>query len=170
MTFMTVRESVQEQIASVNDRRMPIGAEALPGGGVSFRLWAPGHRDVSVVFEDRSLAELPLTTESDGYFAGVSADAGAGSRYRYRLDGEEYLYPDPASRFQPDGPHGPSQVIDPTAFQWTDDDWSGIGAAGQVLYEMHVGTFTAEGSWAAAERELPALKELGVTCLEVMPV
>ncbi|HSV13153.1 MAG TPA: alpha-amylase family glycosyl hydrolase, partial [Tepidisphaeraceae bacterium] len=169
---MMVRESVQEQVAPpvASNRRMPIGAEALPGGGVSFRVWAPGHRDVSVVFEDRSIAELPLAPESDGYFAGVSAEAGAGSRYRYRLDGEENFYPDPASRSQPDGPHGPSQVIDPTAFQWTDDDWPGVGAAGQVLYEMHVGTFTTEGTWAAAERELPALKELGVTCLEVMPV
>jgi maltooligosyltrehalose trehalohydrolase len=167
---MSVQITEQPTPATVAQRRLPIGAEALPTGGVSFRVWAPRRENVAVVFEDRSIAELRLTSEGNGYFAGLSADAGAGSRYRFRLDGEEYLYPDPASRFQPDGPHGPSQVVDATAFQWTDDGWPGVVVAGQVLYEMHVGTFTKEGTWAAAALELPQLKELGVTCLEVMPV
>src|SRR5438270_12605100 len=105
MAFMTVRELHQEQAAVVSNRRLPIGAEVLPTGGVSFRVWAPRRAKVSLVFADQSLAELQLSPEADGYFAGVSADAGAGTRYRFRLDGEEYLYPDPASRFQPDGPH-----------------------------------------------------------------
>src|SRR5205823_3386241 len=94
----------------------------------------------------------------------------AGTRYRFRLDGEQALYPDPASRFQPDGVHGPSQVIDPGAFRWTDGAWRGAGLHGQVLYEMHVGTFTHEGTWEAAARELPELAAVGVTVLEVMPV
>ncbi|HSG39093.1 MAG TPA: malto-oligosyltrehalose trehalohydrolase, partial [Thermoanaerobaculia bacterium] len=79
-------------------------------------------------------------------------------------------FPDPASRFQPEGPHGPSQVVDPSTFQWTDRDWRGVTREGQVIYEMHVGTFTPEGTWAAAARELPELADLGITVLELMPV
>jgi maltooligosyltrehalose trehalohydrolase len=111
----------------------------------------------------------PLTREADGYFSGVAPGVGPGSLYRYRLDGDQ-AFPDPASRFQPQGPNGPSQVIDPSGFRWTDDAWQGVTAHGQVLYEMHVGTFTADGTWAAATAQLPLLKELGITCLEVMPV
>src|SRR5437763_294570 len=79
-------------------------------------------------------------------------------------------YPAPASRFQPDGPHGPSQVIDPGAFRWMDGGWRGVALEGQVIYEMHVGTFTREGTWDAAARELPELAAAGITVLEVMPV
>jgi maltooligosyltrehalose trehalohydrolase len=151
-------------------RRLPIGADVLrDNAGVAFRVWAPRRQRVAVVFEDGS-ADLPLNTGPDGYFSAVAPSIRAGTRYRFRLDKDATLYPDPASRFQPDGPHGPSEVIDPNVFGWTDDHWPGITAAGQVLYEMHVGTFTPEGTWAAAERELPRLRELGVTCLEVMPV
>jgi len=89
--------------------------------------------------------------------------------YRYRLDGSN-AYPDPASRFQPDGPHGSSQIIDPAGFDWTDGNWRGIQLAGQIIYEMHIGTFTREGTWNAAARELENLAELGVTALEIMPV
>src|SRR5262249_43740293 len=93
-----------------------------------------------------------------------------GSLYRYLLDRGPTPYPDPASRFQPDGPHGPSQVIDPSAFRWTDGAWRGRGRDGQILYELHVGTFTRGGPWRGAERGLPALADLGVTVREVMPV
>ena len=86
------------------------------------------------------------------------------------LDGGTESYPDAASRFQPHGPHGPSQVIDPGAFQWHDQDWRGVSLEGQVLYEMHVGTFTPAGTWETAMGELPALAELGVTVLEIMPI
>jgi maltooligosyltrehalose trehalohydrolase len=113
---------------------------------------------------------VTLEPEGDGYFSGLVAEAGAGTLYRYRLDDEPELYADPASRFQPEGPHGPSQVIDPDAFQWHDHHWSGVPLEGQVLYEMHLGTFTTEGTWEAASRELPALAELGVTVLEIMPI
>jgi maltooligosyltrehalose trehalohydrolase len=123
---------------------------------------------VEVVFED-GRAVTPLDAEGTGYFSGVARHAGPGSRYRLRLDGAD-AFPDPASRFQPDGPHGPSEVIDPDGFVWTDDAWRGVRLAGQVLYELHVGTFTREGTWAAAERELPELAACGITCLEVMPV
>lgn len=90
--------------------------------------------------------------------------------YQLRLDGEEFLYPDPESRFQPDGPHGPSQVVDPGTFQWSDREWKGIDPQGQIVYELHLGTFTPEGAWDAARAHLPALASLGVSVIEVMPV
>jgi maltooligosyltrehalose trehalohydrolase len=152
-------------------RRFPIGAEVWPQGGVHFRVWAPKRRRLKVVLESGAGPRaFPLQAEPTGYFAGLVAEAHAGSLYRFRLDGGADLRPDPASRFQPEGPHGPSQVIDPHSFNWTDKGWPGCGRDGQVIYEMHLGTFTREGTWRAAQKELPALADLGVTLLEVMPV
>jgi maltooligosyltrehalose trehalohydrolase len=148
-------------------RRLPVGAEVQPGGGVHFRVWAPKARRVEVVLDGGPAVEL--APENGGYFAGLVREARAGSRYRYHLDGRD-SYPDPASRYQPEGPHGPSEVVDSNGFAWTDRDWPGLRRDGQVLYELHVGTFTPEGTWEAAARELPALADLGVTCVEVMPV
>lgn len=153
---------------SLPRRRLPAGAEVTPDG-VDFRVWAPARRRVEVVLEGQAGTHV-ISPETDGYFAGVVAAARPGTRYRFRLDGESTLYPDPASRFQPEGPHGPSEVIDPAAFAWTDSGWAGISLPGQVVYEMHVGTFTGEGTWEAAARELPELARLGITMLEVMPV
>ena len=96
--------------------------------------------------------------------------AGAGTLYRYRLDDSRDLLPDPASRFQPHGPHGPSQIIDPAQFAWTDQAWPGVCLEGQVIYEMHLGTFTPEGTWEAASRELPELADAGITLIEAMPI
>lgn len=149
-------------------RRLPIGAEVVPNGGVSFRVWAPRRNEVQVAFQDGS--SIQLSPEPSGYFSGIAPRAKAGALYKLRLDGGEFLYPDPASRYQPQGPHGPSQVIDPRTFHWTDQTFEGVGRENQALYEMHVGTFTGEGTWEAAARELPELAELGITCLEVMPV
>ena len=152
-------------------RRYPGGAEVQSDGSVHFRVWAPGRRRVDVVVESGGRAEpQPLEPDPDGYFAGSLRGLGHGSLYRFRLDGEPGLYPDPFSRFQPEGPHGPSQVIDPVRFRWTDASWEGVSLRGQVLYEMHVGTFTKEGTFAAAARELAELASCGITCLEVMPV
>src|SRR5437879_10054703 len=110
--------------ATDSKRRLPIGAEILPEGGVDFRVWAPRCQRVQVVFEeDRSArggAALELSRASDGYFSGFAAAAKAGDRYRFRLDDNQELRPDPASRFQPEGPHGPSQIIDPFSFRWSD--------------------------------------------------
>ncbi len=149
----------------MNERRLPIGAEPRYAG-THFRVYAPLCRQVAVV---SSSSHTKLSAEADGYFSGL-IDAPTGTRYHYCLDGGEKLYPDPASRFQPEGPHGPSVVIDARDFAWTDDRWRGAGARGQVIYEMHVGTFTHEGNWEAATRELPELASLGVTMIEVMPV
>ena len=117
-----------------------------------------------------STETIPLTPEANGQFSGLAKAATAGTRYRFRVDGEERLYPDPASRFQPEGPHGPSQVVDPASFAWTDGAWRGVALPGQVIYELHVGTFTPEGTWAAAVRELPELAAAGITVVELMPV
>jgi maltooligosyltrehalose trehalohydrolase len=156
-------------------RGLPVGAEVLPRpGGVRFRVWAPESEKVEVVIEDHPSGHpgeraFELSPEPHGYFSGVVAEAWAGTLYRYRLDGSDLL-PDPASRFQPYGPHGPSQVIDPNEFSWTDQAWRGKGMRGQVIYEMHIGTFTRDGTWEAAEREIPELASLGITMIEVMPV
>jgi len=157
-------------------RRLPVGAEPAPEGGVHFRVWAPRRTRVEVVLEGGpgsgaggQLQAVELTREPRGYFSGLVPAAGAGTLYRYRLDGG-CLCPDPASRFQPEGPHGPSQVVDPSAFPWTDQGWRGVGLAGQVIYEMHVGTFTREGTWEPASRELPELAAAGITVVELMPV
>jgi maltooligosyltrehalose trehalohydrolase len=145
-----------------------VGAELHPAAGVHFRVWAPRRKRVDVVLEgDESVHAL--ASEGNGYFSGDVAVARAGTLYRYRLDGGAAL-PDPASRCQPAGPHGPSQVVDPDAFEWTDSAWKGPEIAGQVIYEMHVGTFTREGTWAAAARELESLAEVGITLIEMMPV
>jgi maltooligosyltrehalose trehalohydrolase len=161
-------------------RRYPVGAEPVAGGGTHFRVWAPDRERVEVVWATAATTPVaPVAPVADaavelvretagGYFAGF-APAAVGDFYRFRLDGGA-AFPDPASRFQPWGPHGASQVVDPAAFPWSDTDWRGAGRAGQVLYEMHIGTCTAEGTWEAAERLLPGLAELGVTVLEVMPV
>jgi maltooligosyltrehalose trehalohydrolase len=158
-------------------RRLPVGAEVVPGGGVHFRVWAPRREVVEVIIErgpgasqdpDRP-ATIGLSCDVDGYHVGTIAPAAAGTLYRYRLDGQG-PYPDPASRFQPDGPLGPSQVIDPAAFPWTDQNWPGLDRKGLVIYEIHVGTFTREGTWAAAAEHLAELAELGITAIEVMPI
>ena len=150
-------------------RRLPSGAE-VGEGGVHFRVWAPLCRRVEVVLETGpSQVSTELEAEPGGYFAGLVAGAKAGDRYRYRLEGGDAL-PDPASRFQPEGPHGPSEVVDSAAFAWSDTDWKGVSLPGQVIYELHIGTFTREGTWAAAARELPELARIGITVIEVMPV
>lgn len=149
-------------------RKLPIGAEVQPGeGGVHFRVWAPRSHNVTVEFANRASA-VPLAAQSGGYFSGLAVEARPGERYRLRLD--TGAFPDPASRFQPEGPHGPSEIVDATEFSWTDAGWRGRPARERVIYELHLGTFTPEGTWRAAMAELPELARLGVTVLEVMPV
>ena len=151
-------------------RGLPVGAEPQPqpGGGVHFRVWAPRCREIAVEIE--GAPPIPLQAEADGYFSGLVADAGAGMQYGFRAGTAAKLLPDPASRFQPEGPHGPSEIVDPGTFRWTDQGWRGRRREELVIYEMHVGSFTSEGSWAAAARELPELATLGITCIELMPV
>lgn len=154
-------------------RRLPVGAELQPTGGVHFRVWAPRRTQVTVVVFDgdgKQLAAESLAAEGGGYYAGLVADATAGMRYGFRLDGDAKVYPDPASRYQPDGPHELSEIVDPASYKWQDKGWRGSKLAGQVIYELHVGTFTREGTYEAAITKLPELKDLGITMVEVMPV
>ncbi|MGA3118711.1 MAG: alpha-amylase family glycosyl hydrolase, partial [Syntrophobacteraceae bacterium] len=152
-------------------RRYPIGAEVQPNGGTHFRVWAPRPKKVEVLLEAGPGAPgtVQLKQQEDGYFAGLVPQAAEGTCYRFRLD-DAGCFPDPVSRYQPDGPHGVSQVVDPSGFGWNDSRWQGVGLEGQVIYEMHIGTFTREGTWQAAQRELGELADCGITVLEVMPV
>jgi len=155
-------------------RRAPIGAELLPEGGVHFRLWAPKCKRVQVQvssgprFAAEAMQEFELEPEAGGYFSGHVPAAEAGMLYKFKS--RDGAFPDPASRFQPEGPHGPSQIIDPARFRWRDAQWRGVPPQGQVIYEMHIGTFTPEGTWAAAAEQLPELARIGITVIEVMPV
>jgi maltooligosyltrehalose trehalohydrolase len=153
-------------------RHHPIGAEVIGKDQTHFRVWAPKPREVDVVVEDCAGSEpvvYPLTSEPDGYFSGA-VNVGAGRRYRFRVNGGETLYPDPTSRFQPEGPHGPSCVIDPGQFRWADTNWPGVKLKGQIIYEMHIGTFTKDGTWRAAAEQLSELARIGITVIEMMPV
>ena len=152
------------------DHAPNIGATVISPDTVHFRVWAPRRQRVEVVLENMSGSpEFALKRDQEGFFS-ADVKAAVGARYRYRLDGSSYLYPDPASRFQPEGPHGPSEVVDPITFRWTDDSLRGVGLEGQVIYEMHLGTFTKEGTWNAAAEQLAELAALGVTVVEVMPI
>lgn len=150
--------------------RMPFGAEVV-ASGVRFRLWAPAMRKVELALEDlhASPVALPMTLAAGGWHELVTDRAAAGSRYRFRLDNGQ-LVPDPASRFQPDDVHGPSEVVDPAAYAWLDHDWRGRPWEEAVLYELHVGAFTRAGTFRAAIERLDHLVALGVTALELMPV
>lgn len=151
-------------------RHYPIGAELLPDGGAHFRVWAPNSAPVAVELlgaDEHPVATVALEREASGYHAGIVPDAAAGSRYRFRLP--QGSFPDPGSRFQPSGPHGPSEIVDPH-FEWTDAAWRGRPVTELVLYEMHVGTFTPDGTWQAAMAELPELARIGITALEIMPI
>ena len=137
---------------------LPFGAE-LTLAGVRFRLWAPRAKDVALVLNDGP--RVPMQAEPEGWFSMTSDKAGVGSRYRYLVDG--VACPDPASRFQPDGVHGASEVIDPTAYEWGDVSWRGLRWHELVIYELHLGTFSHSGDFLGAIAHLDHLSELGVT-------
>lgn len=148
---------------------MPVGAEALSDGiETHFRVWAPQHQSVKVTFDEEHEL-VALTNEQNGYYSGFVPGIPAGTRYKYELDGGE-AYPDPASRYQPGGPHGWSEIVDPASFRWSDGAWAGIKLEGQVIYELHLDTFTREGSWLAAAEKLEYLRDTGITLIEVMPL
>ena len=149
---------------------LPIGAQPNQHG-TRFRVWAPNAKNVEVALYagQRELQSYALAPEDDGYFAGQIGGVDAGARYIYRLDGG-MPRPDPATRFQPDGVHGPSQVVDPTSFAWTDSDWRGVPLEDLVIYELHVGAATDAGTFDALIERLDQIGTLGVTAIELMPV
>lgn len=155
---------------SRHDWSLDIGANRTGLDLTRFRVWAPRASSVAIRFLDGDPHTVPMQSEGDGYFQAAVAGVAAGTRYRYLLDGTMER-PDPASRFQPDGVHGPSAVVDPDAFPWTDRTWRGLPMEDLIIYELHVGTFTSEGTFEAIIPRLPYLKEtVGVTAIELMPV
>jgi maltooligosyltrehalose trehalohydrolase len=143
-----------------------LGASVHPGG-VSFSVWAPRCRSLDLVIDGRPYRAM--REESEGLFTIAIENLAPGARYQYRLDGERYR-PDPVSRWQPEGVHGPSVVVDPAAFQWTDGGFTGHALADHVYYELHVGTFTAAGTFEAVIPHLDGLVDLGITAIELMPI
>jgi malto-oligosyltrehalose trehalohydrolase len=156
----------------IHVHRMPHGAEMQPDGGVRFRLWAPGCHQVQVELEDpgetATARTIPMTQEPGGWHAVVAPLAAAGTRYRFALP-DGLRVPDPASRFQPADVHGASEVIDPAAYAWQ-SDWSGRPWHEAVIYELHVGTFTSDGTFRAAIERLDHVAALGATAIELMPI
>ncbi len=134
--------------------------------GVRFHLWAPSAERLAIHLEGGAV--LPLEPQGDGTFLLTTDQAHIGTRYRLSMDDGSPM-PDPVSRFQPEGVHGPSQVVG-VDFEWTDDDWRGVPRQDLVFYELHVGTFTPEGTFAAATEKLAYLRDLGITAIELMPL
>ena len=148
---------------------MKIGARYLGGHRCEFVVWAPPHQAVTVQLVTPSAKSIPMRPDGDGYWRAAAKDVPPDSRYQYLVDGGPPR-PDPASHAQPDGVHGPSQIIDHAAFAWGDGDWRGRPAAEMILYELHVGAFTPDGTFDAVIPRLDALREVGITAVELMPV
>ena len=149
--------------------RMPFGAELGPAG-VRFRLWAPDAKSVALCLGTGGNERvLPLEPDASGWCETTVEGIGAGTRYRFQIDGD-LKAPDPVSRFQPDDVHGASEVIDPKAYTWKHPGWTGRAWEDAVFYELHVGTFSPEGTYRGVADRLGYLKELGVTAVELMPV
>jgi maltooligosyltrehalose trehalohydrolase len=146
-----------------------LGAVPAGGGAVQLAVWAPNCARVDVRLLDASGRHVSMQRDDAGYFTALVEGVKPGDRYVYVLDGDTER-PDPASRYQPDGVHAPSVVVDPDAFDWTDQSWRGRGLDEFVIYELHVGTFTPEGTFDAVIPKLDELIELGVTVIELMPV
>jgi len=157
---------------------LTLGALPVSDTQTRFSVWAPNAQQLAVELVKRSetpkaqetvLSSHPLQRDSEGLFTGQIADCPAGSLYRFKID-DRPSRPDPRSRFQPFGVHGPSQVIDPGSYQWKDSDWKGVKKRDLIIYEMHLGSFTDEGTYAAAIEQLPELKQLGITAVELLPL
>ncbi len=151
-----------------------LGAHYSSEKETAFTVWAPERRSLELVLEEDDGSPLdvrPLARDAQGCWSGVFGDVRPGALYRYRLDGAaDHTFPDPASRFQPRGVHGPSQVVDHRAFQWTDHSWRTPPLDRLVIYELHTGTFSPEGTFGGIVDRVPYLAQLGVTAIELMPV
>jgi malto-oligosyltrehalose trehalohydrolase len=148
---------------------MPFGTRILEHG-VSFQIWAPSAKHVSLcLYTDGDKTILPMEPAKDGRFTVTSEIAKAGMRYHYVINHETYV-PDPASRFQPEDVHGPSEIIDPSAFAWKNNEWKGRPWEEAIFYEIHVGTFSTAGTFKGVQEHLDQLVDLGITTLEIMPL
>jgi maltooligosyltrehalose trehalohydrolase len=158
------------KLQSMENRILSQGAEPQREG-VLYRTWTTGKKNVSLVILDKAgtvVREIPIEREPTGYYSVMDAGSSPGTLYKYRLDGQ--LVPDLASRFQPQGVHGPSQVVDGRSFHWTDSGWKRPSLHDLVIYELHVGTFTRQGTFAAIAARFDHLKGIGVNAIELMPV
>jgi maltooligosyltrehalose trehalohydrolase len=147
---------------------VPAHGALVDGDTTTVRVWAPDASRLTLV-RDRDDAKRSLTDRGDGYFEVETTALAPGARYWIGMD-DHSPFPDPASRFQPEGVHGPSQVVDPSAYAWSDDNWTGVAREDLVIYELHVGAFTAAGTFDAVRDRLSYLQTLGVTAIELMPV
>ncbi|MGQ3887623.1 malto-oligosyltrehalose trehalohydrolase [Legionella sp. CNM-1927-20] len=150
-------------------RQMPIGAELI-NKGVHFRVWAPKRNKVTLILNNNKERGIHLASEGNGYFSSFISAAKEGDLYGFQLDEDAKIYPDPASRYQPNGPHYSSEIINPKKFKWTDENWQGIKKEDAIIYEIHIGTFTQEGTFLSAADHLDYLADLGITVIEMMPI
>jgi malto-oligosyltrehalose trehalohydrolase len=162
------------QNTSYHNFSMDFGTAILPDGGALFRLWAPGAQKVDVHLTPSSAAQpmertLPMTRQADGWFAVQSKEASAGDLYQFMIDGKQ-IVPDPASRCQASDIHGPSVLYNPDKYSWQDAEWQGRPWEESVIYELHTGTFSPEGTFKGVTRRLDYLVELGITAIELMPI
>jgi maltooligosyltrehalose trehalohydrolase len=148
---------------------MPFGAEVAEDGKVRFRLWAPAATTVDLIVSGQGFKTFPMTAAESGWFELVTGEAKAGSRYKFQIDRNQKV-PDPASRFQPQDVHGASEIIDPGAFRWSQENWQGRPWEEAVVYELHVGTFSPSGLFSGVQERLDYLVDLGVAAIELMPV
>jgi len=152
---------------------LQFGASVRDGYSVEFRVWAPNLTSLAVRVmggnEGEPSRTIPMRQSSDSEFVATVPQVGAGADYVYVLDGERER-PDPVSRWQPGGVHAPSRVVDPASFRWSDQGWSGIPLRDFIIYELHTGTFTREGTFESMIPRLPYLRDLGITAIEIMPV
>lgn len=153
----------------IRSHRMPFGAELQHDGRIRFRIWAPAANKVTLFLEGDHPSSLPMTASSGGWYELLTDQAKTGSAYSFQIN-DGLKVPDPASRFQPKDVHGPSQVVNPAAFDWIDTEWHGRPWEEAVIYELHVGTFTPEGTFHGVEEKLDYLRDLGITAIELMPV
>lgn len=148
---------------------MNIGAQFIDERKCEFVVWAPFLKSVELRIVSPGKEIIPMEKDISGYWRTMVDDVSKETRYFYRLE-KERNRPDPASQFQPEGVHGPSQIVDHDTFQWEDDDWKGITLSNMVMYELHIGTFTPEGTFDAVIPRIPVIRDLGVNAIEIMPV
>ncbi len=147
-------------------RRHPLGAELVTADRASVRVWAPASRTLGLWIDGTT---APMQEEAEGFLSATVA-ARTGSRYAFKFPDDDRLYPDPASKYQPEGPEKPSQIVELSHYPWQDGGWRGVELRDQVFSEVHIGTFTAAGTWRAAEARLAQLRDTGITVIQMMPI
>ena len=170
MTTTVKSDRIESPSSTSSQSVRRLGSVLAADGLTTWRVWAPLAKQVEVVFDKGTHTSVPMTRHGHGYFSTQLPHIGEGTRYGYRLDGRADVRPDPCSLWQPGGVNGSSAVFSPERFAWTDHDWKGISRASLAIYEMHIGTFTKQGTFEAAIERLEDLIDLGVTAIEIMPV